>query len=277
MENRLQFARRRADHLEHVGGGSLLLQRLGEIGGLGLHLVEQADVADSDHGLVGEGLEQSDLLITEWVHLGATEHDGSDAFAVTQQRYTQNAAGAGTGRPLPCVGEFVAFGGEEVVHVHCFPVEERSSGNPFPVDRPSLHIKRYRSVMRAGAQAVDIVQEHDGIDGVAKLAGTLDNGLEDRPDIGRRGSDNLEDIAAAGLISQRLAEIARARLYLVEQLHIADGDHGLVGKGLQQLDVMGRECAGLLAGDADQSDGNPIAQQRDEKHSAEAAQLRHCP
>jgi len=30
-----------------------------------LHLIEQSDIADSDHGLVGEGLQQVDLLDTE--------------------------------------------------------------------------------------------------------------------------------------------------------------------------------------------------------------------
>ena len=86
--------------------------------------------------------------------------------------------------------------------------------------------------MRAEAQVVAILQEHDGIIGIAELAGALDNGLEDRPDIGRRGCDHVEDVAAAGLISQRLREVARLGLHLVEQPHILDGDHGLVGEGL---------------------------------------------
>src|SRR5579872_391916 len=119
------------------------------------------------------------------MHLGATKHDGSDALALTQQGYAQNAAGTSAGRSLPGFGEFVAFGGEQVVHVDWFAVEKGSSGNPIPAERPSLHITRYWPVMRADAQAVAILQEDDGIDRLAKLAGTLDNGLEDRSDIGR--------------------------------------------------------------------------------------------
>ena len=45
--------------------------------------------------------------------------------------------------------------------------------------------------------------------------------------------DDLEDFGRRGLPLQRL-------LGLVEQPHILDGDHGLVGEGLQQLDVMRR-------------------------------------
>ena len=47
VEHRLQIECRAADHLEHVGGGGLLLQRFAQ-------LVEQARVLDGDDGLVGE-------------------------------------------------------------------------------------------------------------------------------------------------------------------------------------------------------------------------------
>ena len=49
---------RAADDLQHLGGGGLPLQRF-------LRLVEQPHVLDRDHGLVGEGLQQRDLLVAE--------------------------------------------------------------------------------------------------------------------------------------------------------------------------------------------------------------------
>ena len=61
VEHRLQIERRAADDLQHVGGGGLLLQRLGEIAGARLHLVEQSHVLDRDDRLVGEGLDELDL------------------------------------------------------------------------------------------------------------------------------------------------------------------------------------------------------------------------
>ena len=69
VEHRLQIERRAADDLEHVGGGGLLLQRFGQIVGALLHLVEQPHVLDRDHGLVGEGGDQLDLLVGERAHL----------------------------------------------------------------------------------------------------------------------------------------------------------------------------------------------------------------
>ena len=86
--------------------------------------------------------------------------------------------------------------------------------------------------MRAVAQAVALLEEHDGIEGIAKLAGSLNNGLEHLPHIGRRRCDHAEDVAAPCLIGQRLREVAGLGLYLIEQLHIADGDHGLISEGL---------------------------------------------
>ena len=56
--------------------------------------------------------------------------------------------------------------------------------------------------------------------GLAKLAGALDDRLEHRFDVGRRGGDDLEDVAAAGLVGQGLGEIAGLGLHLLEQPHI---------------------------------------------------------
>ena len=86
--------------------------------------------------------------------------------------------------------------------------------------------------MRAVAQAVALLEEHDGIEGIAKLAGSLNNGLEHRPHIGRRGCDHAEDVGAPGLISQRLGQVAGLGLHLFEQSRVLDRDDGLVGEGL---------------------------------------------
>ncbi len=42
-----------------------LLERRGELARARLHLVEQADVLDGDHGLFREGLDERDLLVGE--------------------------------------------------------------------------------------------------------------------------------------------------------------------------------------------------------------------
>ena len=62
----LQIKRRPADHLEHVGGGGLLLKRFAQVMRALAQLVEQARVLDGDDGLVGKGGDQLDLLVGEW-------------------------------------------------------------------------------------------------------------------------------------------------------------------------------------------------------------------
>jgi hypothetical protein len=43
-----------------------------------------------------------------------------------------------------------------------------------------------------------------------------------------------------------LYQFASASLHLIEQSHILDRDHRLVGKGLHELDLLVREGADLL-------------------------------
>src|SRR6266852_18277 len=101
---------------------------------------------------------------------------------------------------MPCsrlrFRKFVAFGGLHVVHMYRFPVEDRAPRGRVTVDQPFVGVYRYRAVMRASMKVVILLQAHYRIIGIAELAGTLDNGLENRPDIGRRGCDHPQDIAA---------------------------------------------------------------------------------
>jgi hypothetical protein len=107
-----------------------------------------------------------------------------------------------------------------------------------------------------------VLQEHDGIIGATDLAGALYDRLQRRTDVGRRRGDHLQDVAAAGLIDQRLLKIAGLGLHLVEQACIPDRDHRLVGKGLQKLDVVTCEPPRLCPCYSDNSNRLMIAQHR---------------
>ena len=58
-------------------------------------------------------------------------------------------------------------------------------------------------------------------------------------------ADDAQDGAGRGLLFERLAEIAVARLDLLEQPHVLDGDHRLVGEGLGQFDLLGVKGPGV--------------------------------
>ena len=75
---------------------------------------------------------------------------------------------------------------------------------------------------------------------VAQPRGIFGNGIQHRLDIRRRAGDDAQDFARRRLLLQRLLEF-------LEQPHVLDGDHGLVGEGFKQLDLRRSEGAHLGA------------------------------
>src|SRR6266576_6815975 len=104
------------------------------------------------------------------------------------------------GERLPTLWELIAFRGEQIVHMNWHLVDDRAPRHPVPIDRRFFQTYRYRPVVRAITKVVAVLQQHDGIIGLAKLAGAVDNSFEDRSDIGGGGCDHTEDVAAAGLV-----------------------------------------------------------------------------
>jgi len=96
---------------------------------------------------------------------------------------------------------------------------------------------------------LSVLQDHDGVVGLAEFAGTFDDRLQHRTDISRRRGDDVEDVGAAGLVGESFRQLARLGLYLVEQANILDGNYSLVGKSGDQgyllfgkkLDALARE------------------------------------
>ena len=77
--------------------------------------------------------------------------------------------------------------------------------------------------------------------GLAQPRGTFDNRVEHRLGIRRRPADDVENFAGRSLMFERFGNFALLRLHLIEQPHILDRDHRLVGEGGDQLDLLVRE------------------------------------
>ena len=79
-------------------------------------------------------------------------------------------------------------------------------------------------------------------------------------------------------ITFRMSAVAVCRssasLRLVEQPRVLDGDHGLVGEGLQQTDCLVVKGSCFAARDADRADCNTVAQHRHHQHAAPADRSR---
>jgi hypothetical protein len=97
----------------------------------------------------------------------------------------------------------------------------------------------------------------------AKLSRGLDQGIKHDLQIERRTADSFQHLSGRGLLPERVGEIGGTLLKRVEQAHVLDGDHRLVGKGLQELDLPCTERADFSPSDQDSADRGPFAQQRD--------------
>src|SRR3972149_5669892 len=75
----------------------------------------------------------------------------------------------------------------------------------------------------------------------AKPRCVLDQRLEHGLKIKRRAADHLEDFARGGLLLEGLGEVAVADLELLEEADGLDRDHGLLGKRLEERDLLFRK------------------------------------
>ena len=70
------------------------------------------------------------------------------------------------------------------------------------------------------------------------------------------------------LMLQSLAQFCVALLDLLEQPHVLDGDDGLGGEGLEQLDLLVGERTNFRSANHNRPDGSTLPQQRRGKYSA---------
>ena len=97
--------------------------------------------------------------------------------------------------------------------------------------------------------------------------GALDDGVEDRLHVRRRAADDAEHLGRCRLMLQRLAQFRVALAEFLEQPHVLDGDHGLVGEGFKQLDLLVGERTNLRRRIWIAPIGSAFAQQRRDKRS----------
>src|SRR5215831_5213926 len=79
IQNRLNIRRRAGDYAQDFARRSLLLQRF-------LEFLKQTDILDGDHGLVGEGLEKANLVVSEGLDPQPTKVKYPKNYAISQQR-----------------------------------------------------------------------------------------------------------------------------------------------------------------------------------------------
>ncbi len=118
-----------------------------------------------------------------------------------------------------------------------------------------------------------VIQQQISEPGSANPYRIRHDGLEHRCQIARRTADDAQDFGSRGLLLQRLAELARARLHFIEQPHVLDGNHRLVGEGGDQFDLLVGERPHLGACQCQNADRNAFAHHRNPEDGAITAQL----
>src|SRR5262249_49056452 len=88
-----------------------------------------------------------------------------------------------------------------------------------------------------------------------------------------RGVYRLGHLAKRAQLLDGARELARARLDLIEQPHVLNRDHRLIGKGGHQLDFFLGERPYRSAQKRDYADGSPLSQKRDSEHRPEPRKL----
>ena len=97
VEHRRQIAGRGVDHLQHLGGRGLLLQRLALLG-------DQSRILHRNHRLGGEVLQQCDLLLRERTHFLAIDRDVAEEVIALDKRHKDRTARAAQIDDRPSVG-----------------------------------------------------------------------------------------------------------------------------------------------------------------------------
>ena len=201
-----------------------MLARLRELAALVLDFVEQADVLDRDHRLVGEGLHQGDLLLGERLHLKPVDGDGPYQLIALEHRNRERSA-----NEVHVARNIVVFGiGLDVGDLNRPPFETGARRYAVPPERNRIPIDLVlvlRSGVEGGDRPQDLTVEAEDVGpfGFTQSYRTLRHAVEHRLQVEGRAADHLEHVGGGGLLLQRFAQ-------LVEQPRVLDGDDALTAK-----------------------------------------------
>ena len=233
-----------------------------------LGLVEQAHVLDGNNCLVGESLDQVDLLLRERPHLLAINGQRANHHVCLQQRQPHSSAGSKKSDRAQTQGVAlsirVIIG--DVRDLYCLPDSEDAtktrlrSGTNLPGEEFASRL--IAQPLRGDAlEFVAFTAEHDPPVRRTQTRGIAQDHLEDRRHIRRRARDNAQDLADGGLLVEGF-------LALVEESRVFDRNHRLICEGRKERDLLLRERLGFEASARDHAEHLAFAQQRHRDYRA---------
>ena len=237
-----------------------------------LEFLEQARVLDGDRRLRGEGLQQADRIVGKGANALAPHDERADHLVLMQERYGEQRAYAGLQVQLE---QRVSRRLGQIVDLHGLAAlgtlaDQGVTGTdrmlPHGGDQVLAHVVAGLQVELAAHRVVHVDRAAAG---VGELAGVGKNRIQHHPQVERRG-DRAADLAERLQLAHRARQLAGPRLHLVEQAHVLDRDHRLVGELLQQLFLGLRHRSSLGPADDDDAERLALAQHRHAQHAAPA-------
>src|SRR5262245_21953051 len=178
VQHRLKVGRRARNDAQDLTRGCLLLQRLFE-------LVEQPNVLDGDHRLVGEGFEQGNLLISERPDFCAPNEDNPNWDAPAQQRCGQYGTCTRALLEVLVFWELAFDLCGDVMDVNRLTVNYGSAAGT-STDDGSLHFRNwYWPIVRDALKATSLNAKNHSIVCLTQPCGILRHHIQNRLQVSR--------------------------------------------------------------------------------------------
>src|SRR5215831_8487092 len=210
LKDRREVPGRAVDYPQHLGSGSLLLQRLARLG-------QEPRVLHCDHCLRREALKERNLLVGERAHLAARGGYITEQDAVLAQRYGQKCAGAAEldRRPGPTgtLDRVLGSPGRQISDMEePFTAGQLLQRIARDNREPATQNVDERFPMAASGSSAKIltIEGHQrAVSGVAEAVCLLQDCVEHRGEIAGRGIDDLQYLGGGGLLFQCLARLGQ--------------------------------------------------------------------
>src|SRR5215831_2890810 len=162
--------------------------------------------------------------------------------------------------------------GEQVGKMDYLTIQHGTPGRSRAVWSRWIRLEKFiqdfgrKIVGRRNLQKFAIMQPDNAEYGFAQARGALNDRIEHRLSIGRRSADDVKHLARRGLMFESFCQLLRSCLYILEQPHVLDRDHRLVGESGGEFDLPVGEGVHLESRQYDYADRHALPQQRDAEH-----------
>src|SRR4029450_6116129 len=168
-----------------------------------LQLGEQAHILDGNDRLVGESLEEGNLLVGERSHVQSPDHDPTDWRALAEQGGREHGTIAKIVLDRLTDGELGFDLSRHVLDVDSSPVGNGSANRGTPIKRHLLY-SRERPILRYQPEDVTLQEANDRVVRSADARGILSYYIEYRLEVGWRAGDHPQDLSCGRLLFLRL-------------------------------------------------------------------------